>query len=142
MSSYRTTAYVASPYTRRHAVVSTPYNQTSLLRTMELMLGLPPMNQIDASATPMTDCFTDQPDFSPFVAVPSPIPLDQMNPDLKAIHDPVQKKFAIASTKLPLDDVDECPEDLFNRILWHAQTGSGIEYPAWAVTASKTRVRD
>jgi hypothetical protein len=142
VSSYRTTAYVASAYSRRRAVVSTPYNQTSLLRTMELMLGLPPMNQMDASATAMTDCFTDQPDFSAFVALPAQVPLDQMNPDLKAIRDPVQKKFAIASNKLPLDEVDECPEDLFNRILWHAQMGSSIEYPAWAVTVSKTRARD
>ena len=59
VSGYRTTAYVASPYTRRGAVVGTQYNQTSLLRTMELMLGLPPMNQMDATATPMTACFTD-----------------------------------------------------------------------------------
>ena len=59
VSGYRTTAYVASPYTRRGAVVHTQYNQTSLLRTMELMLGLPPMNQMDATATPMFDCFTD-----------------------------------------------------------------------------------
>jgi YVTN family beta-propeller protein len=137
VSSYRTTAYVASPYTRRHAVVSTPYNQTSLLRTMELMLGLPPMNQLDATATPMTDCFTNHPDFSPFTAMPNQIPLDQMNPDPKAIRDPIQKKFALASMKLPLDDVDECPEDLFNRILWNAQKGSDAEYPAWAVTPAK-----
>ena len=136
VSSYRTTAYVASPYTRRHAVVSTEYNQTSLLRTMELMLGLPPMNQLDATATPMSDCFTDKPDFTPFTAVPNQIPLDQENPALKAIKDPLLKKYAIASIKLPLDEVDECPEDLFNRILWHAQKGSAAEYPAWAVTTS------
>src|SRR5207249_2594379 len=48
VSGYRTTAFVASPYTRHGAVVSTQYNQTSLLRTIELMLGLPPMNQLDA----------------------------------------------------------------------------------------------
>ncbi len=59
VSGYRTTAYVVSAYTKRHAVVNTQYNQTSLLRTMELMLGLPPMNQMDATATPMFDCFTN-----------------------------------------------------------------------------------
>ena len=80
VSSYRTTAYVVSAYTRRGAVVHTPYNQTSLVRTIELILGLPPMNQLDATATPMFDCFTDQPDFTPFTAVPNHIPLDQMNP--------------------------------------------------------------
>ena len=57
VSGYRTTAYVVSAYTKRGAVVNTQYNQTSLLRTMELMLGLPPMNQMDATATPMFDCF-------------------------------------------------------------------------------------
>jgi YVTN family beta-propeller protein len=141
VSSYRTTAYVVSAYTRRHAVIHVPFNQTSLIRTMELMLGLPPMNQFDATATPMSECFTEQPDFTPFAAVPNQIPLDQMNPALKAIKDPVQKKFAIASLNLPLDAADECPEDLFNRILWNAQKGSAVEYPAWAVTAAKNRTR-
>jgi YVTN family beta-propeller protein len=139
VSSYRTTAYVISPYTRRHAVVHTAYNQTSLVRTIELMLGLPPMNQLDATATPMFDCFTEQPDFAPYTALPNQIPLDQMNPALGAITDPVQKSFAFASAKLPLDDVDECPEDLFNRILWNAQMGSVAEYPTWAVTPAKNR---
>src|ERR1019366_4035962 len=69
VSGYRTTAYVASPYTRRGATVSTQYNQTSLLRTIELMLGLPPMNQMDATATQMFDCFTRTPDFTAFDAV-------------------------------------------------------------------------
>jgi len=52
VSGYRTTAYVVSPYTLRGTVVSAQYNQTSLLRTMELILGLPPMNVFDATATP------------------------------------------------------------------------------------------
>ena len=84
VSGYRTTAYVISPYTKRHAVVSTQYNQTSLLRTMELMLGLPPMNQMDATATPMFDCFTNTPDFTPYDAVTNNVPLDEMNPNAKA----------------------------------------------------------
>ena len=135
VSGYRTTCYVASPYTRRGAVVSTQYNQTSLLRTMELMLGLPPMNQMDATATPMTDCFTDTPDFTPFTALPNNIPLDQMNPAPKKISDPLLRKHAYASARLPLDEVDQCPEDLLNRILWHAMKGSQAPYPAWAVSA-------
>ena len=134
VSGYRTTAYVISPYTKRGAVVSTQYNQTSLLRTMELMLGLPPMNQLDATATPMTDCFTDIPDFTPFQSVANNVPLDEMNPDPKAIHDPLLRKNAYASAKLPLHIVDACPEDLFNRILWHAMKGSQTPYPEWAIT--------
>ena len=134
VSGYRTTAYVVSPYTKRKKVISVNYNQTSLMRTMELMLGLPPMSQMDASATPMAACFQNEPDFTPFDVVPNLIPLDQMNPEIKAIRDPVQKKYAIASTKLPLEEIDQCPEDLFNRIIWNAQKGSKIPYPSWAVT--------
>ncbi|HZQ45430.1 MAG TPA: phosphoesterase, partial [Verrucomicrobiae bacterium] len=134
VSGYRTTAYVASPYTKRHAVVSTSYNQPGLLRTMELMLGLPPMNQMDASATPMFDCFNHEPDFTPFDSVTNNIPLDQMNPPPAAIKDPVQRHYAAASARLPLDKPDQCPESLLNRILWNAQKGSKIPYPAWAIT--------
>jgi YVTN family beta-propeller protein len=134
VSGYRTTAYVISPYTKRGKVVSTQYNQTSLLRTMELMLGLPPMNQLDASATPMFDCFTDKPDFTPFTAVTNNVPLDEMNPDPKKISDPLLRKNAYASARLPLGEPDKCPEDKFNRILWHAMQGPRAPYPEWAIT--------
>src|SRR6185436_8451618 len=124
VSGYRTTAYVASPYTKRRTVVSTQYNQTSLLRTMELMLGLPPMNQLDASATPMFDCFTNAADLTPFTPAPNNVPLDQMNPEPKKVSDPLLRKHAYASARLPLHAPDRCPEDLLNRILWHAMKGS------------------
>ncbi len=137
VSGYRTTAYVASPYTKRGAVVSTQYNTTSLLRTMELILGLPPMNQMDATATPMADCFTDTPDFTPFAAMPNNVPLDQMNPEPKAVSDALLRQHAYASARLPLARVDECPEDLLNRILWHAMKGSQTPYPQWAVTLAR-----
>src|SRR5262249_25385270 len=80
VSGYRTTAYVVSPYTKRHQVVSTQYNQVSMVRTIELILGLPPMNQLDATATPMSDCFTETQDLNPFTALTNNVALDQMNP--------------------------------------------------------------
>lgn len=129
ISAYRTTAYVVSPYTRRHAVVSTQYNQPALLRTMELMLGLPPMNIMDAAATPLFDCFTAKPDFTPYNAAPNNVPLDQMNPAPTALRDPLQKRYALLSAKLPLDKADQCPEDLLNHILWTARKGSQVPYP-------------
>jgi YVTN family beta-propeller protein len=134
ISGYRTTGYVASPYTRRTTVVSTQYNQTSLLRTMELMLGLPPMNQMDATATPMTACFTDTPDITPFTALTNNIPLDQMNPSPKKISDPLLRQQANTSARLPFDQADKCPEGTLNRILWHALKGSQTPYPAWAIS--------
>ncbi|MGE5294981.1 MAG: bifunctional YncE family protein/alkaline phosphatase family protein, partial [Solirubrobacterales bacterium] len=136
VSGYRTTAYVVSPYSRGKGVVSTQYNTTSILRTMELMLGLPPMNQIDATATPMCDCFTETPDLAPYVILPTNIPLDQMNPNPKEVADAAMRKDAIASAKLPLERVDQCPEDLLNRILWRAMKGPREPYPLWAVAAN------
>ncbi len=135
VSGYRTTAFVASPYTKRHAVVSTGYNQPGLLRTIELILGLKPMNQMDASATPMFDCFTDKPDFTPFDAVPSNVPVGQLNPPPSAINDPVLRRDAVASARMRFDKPDQCPEAELNRILWHSQKGN-VPFPDWATTAT------
>jgi hypothetical protein len=140
VSGYRTTAYVASPYTKRGSVVSTQYNQPGILRTIELILGLPPMNQMDAAATPMFDCFTDVPDFTPYTAIPNNVPLDELNPEPRAIRDPTQRRYAEASARLPLDEIDKCPEDLLNRILWYAQKGSSEPYPKWAILPKSKRV--
>lgn len=133
VSGYRTTAYVASPYTKRGAVVHTQYNQTSVIKTIELMLGLPPMNIMDASATAMSDCFTAKPDLRPYDVVPNRVPLDEMNPDPQAIADPLLRQLAEASSTLPLEEIDRCPEELLNRILWHAQRGATAPFPEWAV---------
>ncbi|HXF10604.1 MAG TPA: bifunctional YncE family protein/alkaline phosphatase family protein, partial [Desulfuromonadaceae bacterium] len=134
VSGYRTTAYVISPYTKRGKVISTQYNQPGILRTIELMLGLPPMNLMDATATPMSDCFTDQPDYTPFAAVPNNIALDEMNPEPKKISDSLLRRDAVASARLRLDQVDKCPEDVLNQIIWRAMKGSREPYPAWAIT--------
>jgi hypothetical protein len=132
VSGHRTTACVVSAWTKRGAVVSTQYNHTSLLRTMELMLGLPPMNQMDATATPMFDCFTNSPEYTAFESVTNTVPLDEMNPSPKKIADAQQRRDAIASAKLPLDKPDQCNEDVLNRILWRT-TMNGKPYPEWAV---------
>ena len=133
VSGYRTTAYLASPYARRGVTVSTQYNSTSLLRTIGQILGLPPMNLFDASATPMFDCFTDTPDPTPFKALPVTVPLDEMNPDPSALTDPLIKAHALASSQMNFAEIDCAPEDLLNRVLWHAMRGSAAAYPTWAV---------
>jgi len=136
VSGYRTTAYVISPYTKRGQVVSTQYNHTSLIHTIELMLGLPPMNQLDATATPMTDCFVDTPDLRPYDAVTNNVSLTEMNPEPKKIADPLMRRYARISAGLPLAAPDQCPEDLLNRILWHAMKGPETPYPSWAVASA------
>lgn len=135
VSGYRTIAFCAGPHVKRGAVVSTQYNTTSILRTMEQILGLPPMNQFDASATPMSDCFVDEPNLAPYEAMPTLIALDEMNPDPKAINDPELRNDALVSARLNFREVDKAPEDVLNRILWRAMRGSRAPYPEWAITA-------
>jgi hypothetical protein len=133
VSGYRTTCYVASPYTKRRRTIHTQYNQLSLVRTIEFILNLPPMNQMDATALPMRECFNDVPDFTPFNSVPNQVRFDDLNPDPKKVTNRVLREDAIASARLPLDEPDRCPEDLLNRILWRAMKGADTPYPAWAV---------
>ncbi|KAA0216786.1 MAG: phosphoesterase [Leptolyngbya sp. PLA3] len=134
VSGYRTVALCAGPYVKRGEIISTQYNTTSLLRTMEQILGLPPMNAFDASAEPMFDCFTDEPDLTPYVALPANIPLDQMNPVALNIEDPALREDALVSATLNFRQVDRAPEGVLNRILWRAMRGTGDPYPEWAIS--------
>jgi hypothetical protein len=97
------------------------------------MLGLPPLNQMDATATPMFDCFTNTPDFAAYSAVTNNVPLDEMNPAPAKIADRQLRQDARDSARLPLAKEDQCPENLFNHILWRATMGSQTPYPEWAV---------
>jgi YVTN family beta-propeller protein len=134
VSGYRTTCYVASAYSRRKHTISTQYNQISIVRSIELILGLPPMNQLDACATPMFECFTNVADLTPFNSVPNRFPLDKITPEPKKVKDRRARKDVVSSNRLPLDQPDRCPEDVLNRILWRAMKGHDVPYPEWAVT--------
>jgi DNA-binding beta-propeller fold protein YncE len=133
VSGYRTTAYCISPYAKRNTTVSTRYNTTSIVRTMEQILGLPPMNQFDASATPMFDCFTDTPNLTPYEKVPVSIALDSLNPKPEKISDANRRRFAESSASINFEQVDKAPEELLNRILWNAMKGDS-PFPDWAIT--------
>jgi hypothetical protein len=80
VDGHRTTGYVISPWTRTALTDSHYYSQVNMVRTIEQILGLPPMNQMDLAAPPMTDLFTDTPNSAPFTAVANQVPLDEMNP--------------------------------------------------------------
>jgi len=135
IDGHRTVALVVSPYTRRKVVDSTNFNQTSMVRTIELILGLPPMNQLDASATPMNNCFTEKADLTPYSALPNLIPLDRLNPEMSEIKEARARHWAEQSVTMNLDEVDKADENVFNRVLWHAIRGRDDTYPDWAVTA-------
>jgi hypothetical protein len=127
ISAYRTTGFVVSPYSRLKRTVTTNYNQTSMVRTIEQILGLPPMNVIDATALPMFDCFTDKPDLGAYSALPNRVPLNEMNKPLtslrgRALH------YARESAEEAEEGIDTGEDALNNRILWFWARGNA-PYP-------------
>jgi YVTN family beta-propeller protein len=132
VDGHRSICLVASPYTKRGAVISDFYNQTSVLHTMEQILGLPPMNQMDALSPLMTSCFTSKPNLTPYTCQTNRIALDELN---KATAQLTGRElfWAEKSEGLPLDDVDQADEDTLNRIIWHSVKGANTPYPSeWA----------
>jgi hypothetical protein len=128
VDGHRTVVQAISPYTRRRFVDHTNANQTGLVKTIELILGLPPMNQLDLSASPLRACFQAVPDLSPYNALANRVPLDELNPPLSALSGRA-REWAERSLALDLDDADEADEDTFNRILWFAARGD-TPYPS------------
>jgi hypothetical protein len=127
VSAYRTVGLVISPYSRQNSVNSTFYTQPCMIRTIEQILGLPPMNIQDAIANPMTDCFATVKDLTPYTAVPNKIPINEMTPPLselsgKTLH------FAKESMLPEFDGVDSGNDDLLNHILWFSAKGN-TPYP-------------
>ena len=129
VSAYRTTGFVISAYSRLRRTVRTNYNQTSMVRTIEQILGLPPMNVIDATALPMFDCFSDQPDFSfQYTALPNRVALDEMNAVPGTLKG-ASLHFTRKSMQYAFHQIDRGHDDLLNRILWFSAKGN-TRYPA------------
>ncbi|MDZ4783037.1 MAG: bifunctional YncE family protein/alkaline phosphatase family protein [Planctomycetia bacterium] len=132
VDGHRSICLVVSPYTKRGEVVSKFYNQTSVIHTIERMLSLPPMNQMDALAPLMSDCFVAAPDLTPYAVLPNNIPLDELNPAMAQLG-PQERHWAELSLKQDFTKVDRADEDSLNRIIWHAVKGVDAPYPAdWA----------
>lgn len=142
VSAYRTTLYLAGSQVRRNAVIHDSFNQVSVVRSIELILGLKPLNALSASAIPLRSCFAAAPDDRPFTALIPEQSLTTMNRAKQAITNPVIRHYAEASDKLDFSEPDRCPEDLLNHILWTDAKGPDIPYPTWATALSTTRDDD
>jgi YVTN family beta-propeller protein len=123
IDGHRMPVQAISAYTRRKSVNHEPYNHTSFARTIGLVLGLPPMNRFDRTGLPLTACFTNKPDIAPFNYRPAKIALDEMNPSPKALNGEA-KRWAVASQKLDLHDVDRVDPNIVGRAVWHSVRGS------------------
>lgn len=123
ISAYRTTGFVISPYSYLHHAIAKNYNQVSMLRTIEQILGVPPMNIMDATAEPMTECFQTAPVLKSYSYLPNLISINERNPGLsslkgKALH------FAKASLRPEFDHVDGGADQLLNQIVWFSVKGN------------------
>ena len=112
VDSHRSPGFVISPYAKRHAIDSSLYNTTSMLRTMELILGLRPMTHFDAGARPMSGAFQSAPNLAPYIAEKPRIALDERNPAHTA--------SAARSAQLDFSEADRNDDDELNGILWRA----------------------
>jgi len=137
ISPYRTTGLVISPYSVMGTAIHTNYNQTGMVRTIEQILGIPPMNVIDATALPMFDCFSGQRSATTFTHVQNLIPLDRMNKPLAALKGKAAT-YARASANQAFKDVDGGDDELMNRILWFDAKGEA-PYPTPVVAAAQTK---
>jgi hypothetical protein len=112
VDSHRAPAWVISPYTKRGIVDSDMYNQASVLRTMELIVGLRPMTQFDAAARPMFETFSKTPDTTPFSAISPKVSLTDRNPEKGAA--------ATASAHMNFREADMVDDDELTAVLWRA----------------------
>lgn len=121
VDAHRTTAYLAGPFVKRKYVDHTMYSTASMLRTIELILGLPPMTQYDAAATSMWRCFSEKSDLSKFIALPSNIDLAEKN----MANNIWQQK----SEEFDFSKEDRAPDEGFNEVIWKAVKGLESECP-------------
>jgi DNA-binding beta-propeller fold protein YncE len=122
VDSHRSPAFVISPYTKRGVVDSTMYNTTSVLRTMELILGLRPMTTFDAGARPMSPAFQSTAETRPYAAEQPRIPLDRRNPGATAA--------AARSPRLDFSEADRVDDDELNAILWRVVRSANVPPPS------------
>ncbi len=115
VDAHRSPAFIAGGFVKQGFVDHTVYTTSSLLRTIELILGLPPMTQYDASATPIWKCFDNTPDHPVFNARPN-----QYNLDEKNLTESIWQK---KSEKFNFTREDAVDDNEFNQVIWKAVKG-------------------
>ncbi len=131
VDAHRTVGLLISPYVKRGVKDSTQYSTASMVRTMELILGLPPMTQYDQDATPLLACFTRSADFAPYANSKPQVDLEARNPAAGA--------GAEASARLDLSAPDRADPDALNAVLWQALK-PGVPLPAPVRSARLARL--
>jgi YVTN family beta-propeller protein len=121
VDAHRSTVYLAGGYVKKGFVDHTMYTTTSLLRTIELILGLPPMSQYDAPAVPVWRCLNNTPDHSPFEVRPSKIDFNLKNL--------AENNWQRKSEQFDFTSEDRANDAEFNEIIWKAVKGINSPCP-------------
>jgi phospholipase C len=121
VDSHRSPMFALSPYTRRGIIDSSMYNQSSVLRTIELILGMRPLTHFDAGARPLAMAFASAPNTAPYIAEKPRISLTEKNP--------VKSATAARSAKMDFSDADRVDDDELNAILWESIKKSEAPVP-------------
>ena len=122
VDAHRSTAYIAGGFVKRNYVDHTMYSTSSLLRTIELILGLPPMSQYDAGAESLWRSFSKTPNATPFKSVPANVDLNEKNTKQTASAD--------LSATFDFSKEDSAPDLLFSEVIWKAVKGEHSVMPA------------
>jgi len=122
IDAHRSPAFIISPYTKRNSVNHTMYSTSGMLRTMELILGLPPMSQYDAAALPLFDCFTAKPTLTPYQVKAAQVNLEERNL--------AWNKSAERSELFNLAKEDAAPDLDLNEVVWKSVKGENSVMPA------------
>ncbi len=131
VDGHRNPGLVISPFAQHRKVVHEYYTQINVVRTIEQILGLPPMNQFDLAAEPMATAFRDLPIFSPYDYLPNTVPLDQLNPQKAALNG-MRRAWALASERMFAHaryKADQQDPALLNRAIWYSATDFRRPYP-------------
>lgn len=134
VDAHRSIAFVAGGFVKRGFVDHTAYSTSSMIRTMELILGMPPMSQYDAAATPMFNCFALQPNNTPYLTKPNNIDLAEKN---IAVN-----QWSERSAKFNLAKEDAVPDLEFNEVLWCGLKGTPFPGPRRAAFVKKKKEAD
>jgi YVTN family beta-propeller protein len=122
IDAHRSPVYVAGAYVKRNAINHQMYSTSGVLRTIELILGLPPMSQYDAAAVPLYDCFSNTPDLSPYIVKPAQINLDKRN---IAVNESSKRSELFNFAK-----EDEVPDLDLNDVIWKYVKGENSIMPS------------
>jgi hypothetical protein len=122
IDAHRSPLYVVGPFVKRTTINHTMYSTSGVLRTIELILGMPPMSQYDAAAVPLYECFTSTPDNTAYASIPSRVDINERNV--------ADNESSRRSAKFDLAKEDAVPDKEMNEVIWKAVKGEGTEMPA------------